>query len=677
MPRIQQNQGEYINALSCAGYISNGEITNLSGQYLVQGSRDVLIKRDAQGGRGKVVSRFGYELLGAAKTLNKRIASEYVWQSSTGVERPLRRYHDELEVLYDGAWRRVIDGLTGERMRFASYWVTGEQIDVLLMVEGTDTIREWSGSIAEIAEVTTTTLSKKGYYGASTIAFDSSDRTLTDSASKFLTYGFAAGDTIIVSGSAANDGRYIIDTVTASTITLSADDTLSDELAGASVVVKLPVGTWAEARAFASGTRKFTIDGIDYTYTGGEDTGTLTGVSASSGNPSSNGVTVGDLAIQTVRAYTPATLDDYAIDLVSAFQNHAVYGSHSSRVVYVSKNNDFDDFTETTPRAPGEGFEIVLDAPPTAIVPTSQALYISAGRDYWYRITLALSADNAAEAIEVERLQTAAGQAALNQEAVIPLKKSIAFLSAEGVLEELATVEEVRTPSRLPLSHDIKDDLLAYDRTDAHAHYHLGVIYLTLPNESVTLAYDVEQGFWQPPQFLALSSTSVIAEVLCGHSSAGNESYTLFTGLTDNGAPINHVAAFGYDRFGLDLWAKTADEFAAELYLNAATILTDRVVYDYLGASGSKDFLIDGSDDRITFIPNDSISLGTNPLGVHPLGSANAPIPAVAKVRVVNTTQALDFYERQRVFSSVGGYFEILGYGENAQQSENEPGFII
>jgi len=74
------------------------------------------------------------------------------------------------------------------------------------------------------------------YENKITIAFaDTNPDTLTDSDSGFLTAGFAIGQTFEVSGSASNDGNYLIAGVTAGTITLDAGDALVAESAGASV----------------------------------------------------------------------------------------------------------------------------------------------------------------------------------------------------------------------------------------------------------------------------------------------------------------------------------------------------------------------------------------------------------------------------------------------------------
>lgn len=75
---------------------------------------------------------------------------------------------------------------------------------------------------------------------AATIAFNENNGaadTITDSASGFLIAGFQAGDSIVVSGSASNDGTYVIDTVTAGTITLLGRNDLTTEVAGATVKI--------------------------------------------------------------------------------------------------------------------------------------------------------------------------------------------------------------------------------------------------------------------------------------------------------------------------------------------------------------------------------------------------------------------------------------------------------
>ena len=76
-----------------------------------------------------------------------------------------------------------------------------------------------------------------------TIAFNENTPaadTITDSASGFLVAGFQAGDQITVSGSASNDGTYVIASVVAGTITLLDRNDLATEAAGATVKIVAP-----------------------------------------------------------------------------------------------------------------------------------------------------------------------------------------------------------------------------------------------------------------------------------------------------------------------------------------------------------------------------------------------------------------------------------------------------
>ncbi|WP_027192797.1 hypothetical protein [Megalodesulfovibrio gigas] len=80
---------------------------------------------------------------------------------------------------------------------------------------------------------------------ASTIAIVSGgagDATITDSASGFVTAGFEAGQTLIIEGSTADDGQYLIKTVAAGTLTLEgtadhAGNAITGEVAGDAITL--------------------------------------------------------------------------------------------------------------------------------------------------------------------------------------------------------------------------------------------------------------------------------------------------------------------------------------------------------------------------------------------------------------------------------------------------------
>jgi hypothetical protein len=147
------------------GYQTASDETTIDGSYLVAGSQNVIINRQRKFG-----NRAGYSRLGAGNTALTPVRNSYTWDSNTGLQLPVRFYDDELEVYLgtvDGtdidAWTRVKESLsTTAMMRFATWWDTGENLDLLLYVIGDSTINEWGGGVAVVTSITGTTITKAG-----------------------------------------------------------------------------------------------------------------------------------------------------------------------------------------------------------------------------------------------------------------------------------------------------------------------------------------------------------------------------------------------------------------------------------------------------------------------------------------------------------------------------------
>ena len=199
------------------GFGNKSDVTNTDRRFLVSGSQNVFINDE-----DKIQTRPGYELDGPTATDNNGIVSSYDWNTSTGVERNLRTYDDEIEYRYvdsagDITWRKLADGFTvNYSHHVAEWWDTSEAEDALLFVSGDSTLRSWSGGVTTFASATSNTITKEG------------------------------------------------------------------------------TETWAESRFILGGTTQVVIDGITYTYTGGESTTTLTGVT---GDPTAGGSSTLDVYI--------------------------------------------------------------------------------------------------------------------------------------------------------------------------------------------------------------------------------------------------------------------------------------------------------------------------------------------------------------------------------------------
>ena len=433
-------------------------------------------------------------------------------------------------------------------------------------------------------------------------------------------------------------------------------------------------GTWAEEGFLTSGTRRVIIGTTAYTYTGGETTDTLTGVTP---DPTAGGHSDGDVAVQQIRTTANTPASGYDNDLILTLENQVWIASFDSRDVYKSAVGDFTDYTFSSPRQTGEGALLTLDSTPTGLVVQEQNMYISGAKDEWYRVIFELSNDLQNEDLRVTRLKTSALQSAVVQSAIFKIKNDIVFLSNEPTIDSLGRIEDVDTPQSLDLSDPIKLYLRDLDTTNAAGIFWRNNFYMAFPNESIVLIFNIERGHWESPQILPVSRFAIIDGELYGHSNAVPETYKLFTGTNDNGNPIDARATFSYRNYGRRDHKNNFTEWLSEGYLSENTVLDYTIRYDYLGFTSVQSYEIrgDGSqNNNIIFKNTDDGSLGKKSLGKASLGGkeGEAVLPSdLNKFRAIQTMVKEDFYEVQIEYSSneVDYDWQLLAFGGNIQLS--------
>lgn len=282
-PSAQGQQVEDFFGLVDAfgSYVSKPEVTNITPNFLTLGSKNVLIDY-----ANRIISRPGYALYNQANNGGPGIQGSYEWETSTGSQFSLRAYGTMLEFDWNSSYNVLLNNLTSPFVEFTKVLDFTEQQDVLLFVQGTSAMGRWSGGVSKIASSTATTVTKQGVLTAKmTISFvagtpGSVAPTILDSANEFLIAGFAAGDTLNVTGSSGNSRQYTIGAVTAGVITLVMTDILVTEAVGTPITMYNQTGpTWKSARFFSTiSPRAITYNGVSYPYTGGENTDTLTGL---------------------------------------------------------------------------------------------------------------------------------------------------------------------------------------------------------------------------------------------------------------------------------------------------------------------------------------------------------------------------------------------------------------
>lgn len=660
-----------------SGFYDKLDPSLLSVYGLVRGSYNVLINDS-----GNIASRKGYTLYGDAGTSDTGIKSAYTWETSTNSTLLLRTKYDALQVYHNSAWRSILTGLgSSYKMRFATWWDKAELKDKLLAVNGGTVIYNWTGGMTEIASWTVNSVTKKytkNASGGNSFTFSASGKTITQSTgTDFITLGFEVGSTIRVIGTTSNNGIYTIRTVTASVITVATTDVLVNEVttSTSSIVGILGRETWANERFETTGTKTIDIGGNSFTYNAGWNSPTLSLTS----DPSAS-ATVGGFVFQKVLSETPTGGDfpsGFIMDIIACDLNQVYVGYSKARNVYFSKQSDFGDFAYTTTvRHAGDGGTINLDNNLKSISVDDGTVVIMAGKSDVHRVTFTNFSDGsqAGELYLAPKSKTSYGQASESQEAFVKTKNGILYLSQEPTIDFLNNVSQ----EAIPVSDPIKRLVTSLNRTDASGVYTKNSAFFLFPNESIMLIYDIQRQFWQPPQIISGSCLSLDenGNVLV-HSAQTDESFTLFSGMNDNGVSISFSAVTNIFTSGKRSKRKTYDEIFVEVIVNGNTNALNCSMYSgYRGASGIATFQVGAGDDA-RFIEEPAISsgFGSDPFGSTPFGSLfpdvdeDSEIGATKKLYEIQGMNRVEAFTQQMQFATdeLDAYFELVSWGYNPQ----------
>lgn len=469
--------------------------------------------------------------------------------------------------------------------------------------------------------------------------------------------------------------------------------------ATATTVTKQGTKTWAQEGFAQTGTRSIVIGGVSATYTGGESTTTLTGVSVDfSASPVAS--IIHQAPITTALSAMTAILATLGPTVIGCGRRNQVYiGSSTSNNLYISKVNSYTDYSFTTPvRVVGEGALIPLDSPPVKFVPLENRndtnaydLYISEGLDTWAVIRATLSSDLTKETYEHIRVKVAALQGAKSEQLVTKMKNHIVFLGNDNVTNFLGYISYQNVPETVDFSYSIVDDMNSYDTTDGSMYYDKNYIYLTIPKSGIIRIFNMtdqtkqttssirgiedvdsdEPWFWEAPVTYPISGFYRTPDKgLCGHSYNTSESYQLFTGGSLNGQQIDYNATFAYDDKGDRTQSKASDELWVEGYIKQNTVLNSTVSGDLNAFKTSQTVIINGNDNAIVAYGSGAHSLGKDNLGSQPLGGANVISGSLPPwFHVTKTYPEVPCYLEQVSFSAKGVDLqcELLTFGTNSK----------
>lgn len=457
--------------------------------------------------------------------------------------------------------------------------------------------------------------------------------------------------------------------------------------ASGSSIIKKGTSTWAENRFYTTGNKTLINprNGNEHTYTGGEGTTTLTGLN------NITDIQAGDVLFQKVVTASDKPEADRNNHTIFVWQNQVCVGSDDDEEVYVSANDDYTDFSFSSPREPGEGAILTLDDTAKGYGEINDKLIVFAGQNSMYQVEPVeiVVGSVKTETLKVKKYQVGTNQSAQSQETIVQIGQSIIYLSFEPALRELVSLEEIQGGGQpRTLSNPIKPDFDDETWTNANATWYRNALYLSAPtNGNVYILEYVEDAdgklrrFWQPPQTLFVRPFSVFNGLLYGHSSVVPETYQLFVSgqysdvnSEDEKMAIHAVAKFAYRNYDERVNEKNFDEHFTEGEISVSTDLNLTINYDFKGETGTIERTIEGSDDGLLFGQIDLNSFGTNSLGTQPLGGDNEESVVANKFRVIFETTKTDFTEMQEVYETndVDKFWSIISRGANAQISRRQ-----
>lgn len=691
------------------GYRNREDISVISPTIMVKGSQNVLTNTFK-----RIRSRPGYVLDGQRSTPNsgEGIYGSFDWNTHYGTERNTRAGFNstgsdgKLQFRYIASagdkyltntftegevyWIDLYSSV-GEKYWACRFWDFNNELkDLQLWVDGTSNIFMWSGAVSTLAETS---------YAAGSVSTLSGTPTAGGT-------GYNVGDILTITtggtgGTARVTATGALNAVTSVVLVTPG----SGYTTGAGKVTSGGAGTGATLNITDIGTGYIRITDTNGVGIGGQGFLVTTAYTKSvtiNNNPYTyssyigayfiglNGDPTGE-ALQSVVYQTPVALANGGLtgipatfknSIIENLNNQIYVSASDNNSVYVSKINNFKDYSFATPRVVGEGAILTLDGVPTKLQPQSDSMFISAGLNYWYQTKFTLSSDNAKEALTVVPIKTTANQACQAPGLAVKIKNLIAFVSNEVQINTMGLSENFLTDPQInDVSGSIVHDVQNADFTDGQVLYFQKFLFVTKPKEGIMLIYNMTQDtndatvgptnthYWEAPQILPFARLSIIGGELYGHAYTESNTFKLFTGLSDDGKSYNCLALFAYDNHGDRTATKASNEFFVEGYKTQATKLTGYLRREFNGPVASWSWRI--LPERNIIPPVDDTSIGKASIGDVPIGGSayeSDPLETPPKFRLVQTFNKTPYFEEQIGFGSneIGSWWELVSFSTNA-----------
>lgn len=688
------------------GYASAPDKTAVSPQLMIRGSKNMYKKLS-----GTLAARFGLKLRGAVDNTLAKVDSSWEWNTWNARCLPLRISNGKLQVESDivtsgtPIWYTLLSSLTTTRWIFDAWWDNTNKKDVLLMVDGSPNLRNWSGAMALLLSANTSNVSG----------------TVATMVLQAPGVGYAVNDIVTISGGGGTGATATVNSVSGTgailTYTLTtrgsgysntaaAATTTSGAGSGATITITVATGNIGLDRAavtagFSAIGGSVTINGNTYTYASASAS-SLLGISPDPTGEANNSVVMD--AVATTTNFTPAG-STYLADFLRVVNYHVYVGSYTSRVVYVSKTTSYTDFSQSTPRIPGDGETITMDDVGKGIGVRSGNAWLAAGTSNWYEISFSqiTVGSTLSEQTKVDKKPMAVLQAALAHEFIDMIGDTLVCLCQDQQVRQIGLFTDQFETKYPSLSLALQDELKDETFTTGHLRAIGNIIYLTAPNNGRDYMLEKRENinglgqiavdwFWHSPQVRNISRFAIISGVVFGHSNSFPQIYQVWdTGQWHDdspnalvtGVPYDCIMRLAYQQAGRRQGKNSFDKVYIEGYITQGTKLYGNVYFDYQGSTNISNLDLNSTGGIPTYMGAGAPSLGDASLGDDPLGDglsiqANDQ-ESLPKFRVIKGVSLVDNFEYALELYSgdLDSRWECVAIGANPTISESDPIEIV
>ncbi len=464
-------------------------------------------------------------------------------------------------------------------------------------------------------------------------------------------------------------------------------------------ITKTGVTNW-DQQQFLPSTNSIIINGNTYSYTGGEGSTTLTGVS-----PDPTGEANGSVVLQavTTNADTPAA--GFPNDFIKVINNQVYVGSYTSRLLYVSNNTDYTDYSVPNPILTGSPQLFTLDGTLNGIAVKAGNAVISVGNGEW--VTLVpneISNNNVlVQATLVQPAPVANQSAALAHEFISNSGDNIIYLSKDQQLREVGNFNNLFVTGFPALSQEVWTELKAEDFTGGGVRCIGDFTYITAPVSGKVYLYQVRQSvidnavvnerLWHSPFIWNATRIDEINGTVVAFSNANPQVYQVWDtnqwhddSPSGENLPYSCVLALSYRTGNRRQGLQSFDKIFSEGYMTLGTLLNLTINYNFLGATQNITVPVNSLSRPAFFFTPAFSSLGDDSLGDKSLGddlideSESMELQNLFKFKNINSLALVNCFEYQPIFNSdtADSQWEILACGTNAKiESDQQATFLI